>query len=125
MHEIDQEPDSWFASAGRVSHEVLQQETTKVANSKLVSALLNAMPDFLLVLNEKRQIVAVNQRLLMTFGVADPESLLGLRPGEAVGCTHAHEGPMVAALQNIVLFVVPCLPSWLSNSGLRSMVSVS
>lgn len=93
MNEVNQEPDSWFAPAGRVSHETLQQEAVKVVNSELISTLLNAMPDFLLVLNEHRQIVAVNQRLLMTFGVADPESLLGLRPGEAVGCTHAHEGP--------------------------------
>jgi len=123
MHEIDQEPDSWFASAGRVSHEVLQQETAKVANSKLISALLNAMPDFLLVLNEKRQIVAVNQRLLMTFGVADPESLLGLRPGEAVGCTHAHEGPdgcgtaKHCAVCGAVLAIMACQNSGLPQQG--------
>lgn len=123
MNEIKQEPDSWFAPAGRVSHEALLQETAKVANSKLISVLLNAMPDFLLVLNEQRQIVAVNQRLLTTFGVADPESLLGLRPGEAVGCTHAHEGPdgcgtaKHCAVCGAVLAIMACQNSGLPQQG--------
>ncbi|MDK9719355.1 MAG: ATP-binding protein [Trichlorobacter sp.] len=93
MDLVTQQPLSWFAPAGRATHETLQQESEKVANSELVAALLNAMPDLLLVLNQQRQIVTVNQRLLKIFGVADPESLLGLRPGEAVGCTYCHEGP--------------------------------
>lgn len=51
------------------------------------------MPDFLMVLNDKRQIVAVNQQLMNAFGVENPETLLGLRPGEAAGCIHVAEGP--------------------------------
>ncbi len=125
MHEIDQEPDSWFASAGRVSHEVLQQETTKVANSKLVSALLNAMPDFLLVLNEKRQIVAVNQRLLMTFGVADPESLLGLRPGEALAVPMPRRSGWLRHSKTLCCLWCRACHHGCQNSGLPQQVSVS
>jgi len=82
-----------FAPSGRVSEKVLLHETELAANSELITTLLNAMPDFLMVLNEKRQIVAVNKKLLTAFGVENPEALLGLRPGEAVGCVHVKDGP--------------------------------
>lgn len=84
---------SCFAPAGRAAEQVLLHETTLVAGSQLVKTLLDAMPDFLLVLNEQRQIVAVNQRLLAAFGIEKPEQLLGMRPGEALGCVHVPDGP--------------------------------
>jgi hypothetical protein len=93
MNEMNQKPDSWFAPSGRATQELFKDERRVVANSELITTLLNAMPDFLLVLNEYRQIVAVNQRLLKVFGVTDPESLLGLRPGEALDCIHFKDGP--------------------------------
>jgi len=93
MPEMNQEQDSWFAPAGRASEKYLQDEKRAVASSDLIATLLNAMPDFLLVLNERRQIVAVNQRLLTVFGVSNPELLLGLRPGEALDCIHSKDGP--------------------------------
>jgi len=82
-----------FAPAGRASHAELQQESGQIANSELIATLLDAMPDFLLVLNRYRQIVTVNQRLLKAFGVENPESMLGLRPGEALSCIHFKDGP--------------------------------
>ncbi len=85
--------DTFFAPPGRAAIEMLQQETVRVANSEIISTLLDAMPDLLMVLNNHRQIVAVNQRLLSAFGVEDAESLVGLRPGEAVGCIHFKCGP--------------------------------
>lgn len=83
----------WFAPAGRASADELKAEQEKAAHSVLIKTLLNAMPDYLLVLNSNRQIVVVNERLLSAFGVVDPESLLGLRPGEAVNCVHFSDGP--------------------------------
>ena len=91
---IDQgELKTWFAPAGRTSADGLKAEQEKIAHSELINTLLNAMPDYLLVLNSYRQIVAVNERLLSAFGISDPENLLGLRPGEAVSCVHCSEGP--------------------------------
>ena len=84
---------SWFAPAGRASGETLQQEAAKIARSELIATLLDAMPDLLMVLNEYRQIVGANKRLLDTCKVDNPEALLGLRPGEAVGCVRSHDGP--------------------------------
>jgi nitrogen-specific signal transduction histidine kinase len=89
----NQTPASHSIPAGRVDEPTLLHEQSLVSNSELITILLNAMPELVLVLNEQRQIVAANQRLLETFGVEDSQLLLGLRPGEAVGCIHAHEGP--------------------------------
>jgi len=89
----NQTPASHSIPAGRVDEPTLLHEQSLVSNSELITILLNAMPELVLVLNEQRQIVAANQRLLETFGVEDSQMLLGLRPGEAVGCIHAHEGP--------------------------------
>lgn len=89
----DSDTKTYFAPAGRASEQELQHENAITANSELITTLLNAMPDFLMVLNKQRQIIAVNQRLLTTFGVEKPETLLGLRPGEAVDCLHVKDGP--------------------------------
>jgi len=88
-----QNHETYFAPAGRAAEQVLLHESALVVGSQLIRTLLDAMPDFLLVLNEQRQIVTVNQRLLAAFGVEKPEQLLGLRPGEALGCMHAPDGP--------------------------------
>ena len=93
MHHTSHKDPSWFAPSGRASEASFQDEKIAVDNSRLISTLLDAMPNFLLVLNHYRQIVAVNQRLLTVLGVADPESLLGLRPGEALDCIHVKDGP--------------------------------
>lgn len=90
---FDDTASTRFAPAGRVDKEELQYEYQLVGQSNLIKTLMDAMPDFLLVLNQQRQIVAVNQRLLTAFNVEVPESLLGLRPGEAVNCAHFKDGP--------------------------------
>ena len=43
------------------------------------------------MLNERRQILAVNDVLLAELGIENPASVLGLRPGEMIDCVHARE----------------------------------
>lgn len=90
---VIEEKGTFFAPEGRATKEQLKMEQVHVAQSELVKTLLNAMPDYLLVLNSCRQIVAANEQLLFAFGVEEPEMLLGLRPGEAVSCVHFSDGP--------------------------------
>jgi len=71
-------PDARRADPGQVAREVSQ-----VTGSGVVSALLQAVDTTLLVLNAQRQVVAANAP-----GRAG-EALLGLRPGEALGCANA------------------------------------
>lgn len=45
----------------------------------------------LAVLNEQRQILAINDSFLKFLGIEDPQKSLGLRYGEAVECIHSHD----------------------------------
>lgn len=55
--------------------------------------LMDAVPDYAVVLNRHRQIIAANQAFLRALGFDDIEALMGLRLGESVSCTHAHDTP--------------------------------
>lgn len=59
----------------------------------VMGAALRSFGGILLVLNEQRQIVAVNDELLRFLGCRDPQATLGLRPGEALQCVHAGDNP--------------------------------
>lgn len=84
--------DSYFAPAERVSGEQLQREVL-LARNPVVDSLLESVAGLLAVLNEQRQILAVNTALLERLGVTEADAVLGLRPGEAVQCIHATEMP--------------------------------
>lgn len=84
--------ETYFAPAERSSpaditavHNVLQAEPH-------LNELLDAMPLMVVILNSNRQIVAANQRVLEALGI-EIGQVLGKRPGEAVNCIHAVEGP--------------------------------
>ncbi|MDD2365776.1 MAG: PAS domain-containing sensor histidine kinase [Desulfuromonadaceae bacterium] len=84
---------SFFAPPERSDNLELTRQQVTINNAAFITALLDAVPDMMLVLNNNRQIVAVNKRLLSMFGVNNPSIIIGLRPGEAVGCIHSSEGP--------------------------------
>src|SRR5512137_2353675 len=82
-----------FASPWRASAEDLAADLSRAASSPVVEALLRCFGSAVLVLNEHRQILAANTASLEMLGLPDVTGLLGLRPGEAVGCIHAAEEP--------------------------------
>lgn len=84
---------TWFASAERAEPEVLARDALQVTESDLFRVLLKAWHGYVIVLNEHRQVLAVNPALLRDLGTPALECLLGRRPGELVGCRHAWEGP--------------------------------
>ena len=84
---------TYFAPAGRADDNKLSQQHQAVLQAAFITAMLNAVPDMMLVLNEQRQIVAANQKLMSAFGVTDQSVLVGTRLGEAVSCIHSNEGP--------------------------------
>jgi signal transduction histidine kinase len=77
----------------RSSAPQLAEEIDRVAHSPLVDALLVGSGTALAVLDEARQIVALNATYLDLLGVRDPAEVLGMRPGEAAGCAHAGDAP--------------------------------
>ncbi|PIE59522.1 MAG: histidine kinase [Desulfobulbus propionicus] len=82
---------SYFAPAERAKKEEIQEKIRYVSSSPLMSALLNSVGGLLAVLDEHRQILAVNETFLKMIGAKDPEASLGLRMGEVLDCVHAHE----------------------------------
>ncbi|MFI5377875.1 MAG: ATP-binding protein [Tepidisphaerales bacterium] len=82
---------SHFAPAERSSEDELRLEIAMVSKNPVVDALLNLAGGVLAVLNERRQIIAVNDGFLRWLGVKDAAKVIGLRPGEAVGCIYASE----------------------------------
>lgn len=85
--------DTYFAKAERSSDAQLNDEIKIIAESPLISNLMTTIGGLLAVLDENRQIVALNQAMLKIIGVDSVEEILGCRPGEAFHCIHSAEMP--------------------------------
>ena len=81
-----------FAPAERAAPKDIDRQTQLIASQKLLGVLPDVVPCILIVVNEHRQIVFANERLL---NLLPPEQrqagILGRRPGEVLGCIHAFE----------------------------------
>ena len=82
-----------FAPPERASQEALERQARYFAGQTLLRQLLDAMPNIVLILNRERQTVFANARVRELFGADSRQSIIGLRPGEALGCMHACETP--------------------------------
>ena len=85
--------ETHFASPERADQSVLEQEIRVVGKSPVIDGLMNVVSGLLAVLNEHRQVIAVNDSFLRLLGLEDVRKVIGLRPGEAISCIHAHELP--------------------------------
>ena len=80
-----------FAPAERDSQERVQKQSRSLLAVSMLRQLLDAVPEILLILNDKRQIVFANQRLLDVLGCQDAKTLIGARFGETLECRHSSE----------------------------------
>jgi signal transduction histidine kinase len=80
-----------FLPAERAGSEELKRDLALTARSPVVGALLESWGGSLAILNRRRQIIAINTAYLELLGVAEASAVLGMRPGEAVHCRHAHD----------------------------------
>ena len=85
--------DKYFATAERATAEQLHSAHEIISQSVVVEGLLETVSGLLAVLNEQRQIISLNDSFLKILGIEDPVHALGLRPGNALGCIHAHDTP--------------------------------
>jgi len=88
-----QKNGTYFLPPERADAESLKASIKLASHSPVVSCLLEAVNGCLAVLNEQRQIVAVNDAMAKRLGIGNPLEAWGLRPGEALGCVHACKGP--------------------------------
>lgn len=84
---------TYFASPERSTSQELKKEIDIVSQSPVMTGLLHSVNGLLAVLDENRQILALNDSFMEMLGVDDPKKALGLRPGEALACVHAHDEP--------------------------------
>lgn len=84
---MDLSEPTQFAPAERSTPEELDQQAHWL--DALPLDLLNAVPNFCMVLNDNRQIVFGNTALLQALKIADAEPIKGLRPGEVLNCVHS------------------------------------
>ncbi len=76
-----------FLPAPRVSAEEVARQSAQWASSEMAN-MAHILPFMLLAANAQRQIVFTNKPFLEFVGLAE-EEVLGLRPGESLGCVHA------------------------------------
>lgn len=80
-----------FAPAERADSKSVLLAAKLLGSSGLVHPLTNALPSILLILNQQRQVVFKNQRLMELLGTSSDLDVLGKRPGELLDCIHASE----------------------------------
>jgi signal transduction histidine kinase len=85
--------DTYFAPAQRTERRKFTNQVETISRNPIMDALLKAAAGILVVLNEDRQIVALNHAFLKEIGVKDAEKVLGMRLGESLHCVHAFEKP--------------------------------
>lgn len=84
---------TWFAPAERADPQEVMEMSQFVRENPLFQAILESIDGYLMILNSQRQVLAMNRQLLDDLNVKDPNCLTGDRPGEILGCIHAHTGP--------------------------------
>jgi signal transduction histidine kinase len=85
--------DTYFAPSERTDDKDLAAEIKIVNSNPVMTGLLHSISGLLAILDEHRQVVALNDSFLKMLGIDDPHDFLGLRPGEALECIYAHEEP--------------------------------
>ena len=84
-------PVTFFAPAEREPLEVVQRQAGSFGRSPVSRTLVKATLNYLFVLNSRRQIVMASENVLELVPGKTMDQIIGLRPGEALGCIHASE----------------------------------
>lgn len=85
--------DTYFAPAKKTSEKDFQTQINAVSHSPVVETILEIASGLLLILNQDRQIVAVNHGLVEMLGISDIQSVLGFRFGAIMSCPNADQAP--------------------------------
>jgi hypothetical protein len=84
-------PITFFAPAVREPIAVVRRQAARLGQTPLTRTILNASLNYLFVLNARRQIVMASENVLDLVPGKTMDQVVGLRPGEALGCIHAAE----------------------------------
>jgi signal transduction histidine kinase len=90
---VRNDEETFFAAPGRAGGDELRLDIEIVSNNPVMTGLLTNIGGLIAILNSHRQIISINSDFLKLLGIDDPVTALGLRPGEALNCLHADDGP--------------------------------
>ncbi len=76
----------------RVAEHILDAQVASLRDNPLVHLLLDATGLMVMILNDRRQILYASSGIRSMLDMPPEEALIGLRPGDAVGCIHAGAG---------------------------------
>jgi K+-sensing histidine kinase KdpD len=77
---------SLHASAQRTDQDKILDQARQLQENETLSMVLDAIPQYVAILDENRQIVAANSRFVGDFTSGQMDEIMGVRPGELVGC---------------------------------------
>lgn len=80
-----------FAPAERDDLQIIQDKYYQLMNLPQIKKIADSLPDILMILNNKRQVVFANERLIELLKFDSIENVLGLRPGELLNCQHSNK----------------------------------
>ncbi len=83
--------ETQFAPPERTPQEILLAQINALKEHDELTRVLDAIPEYVMVLNNEREIVFANKSLLEYLELDDEFLSKGFRPGEAINCQHAFE----------------------------------
>lgn len=84
---------TYFAPAERDDNDTVMKVSKIIESEPIIQAILESVDGYIMVLNSKRQVLAMNKQLVKDLKIETPSCLFGNRPGEILGCIHSAEMP--------------------------------
>jgi len=91
--QVPDAPKTFHAPAGRLPVEEILRQRSNLGTLAGLAPLLDCMPDWVMILNEERQIIFGNKALRETIDDRAGPDILGLRMGELLDCRQAALAP--------------------------------
>ena len=80
-----------FAAPERAPIEIIHRQRAALAQSPLTPQLVESVLNYVFILNAQRQIVFVSRNVQELLHNKSLDSIIGMRPGEALDCQHSRE----------------------------------
>jgi len=84
-------PITFFAPAERKPVDLVRRQADSFNQAPLTRTFVNGTMNYLMVLNPQRQIVVASETVLDLVPDRTMDQIVGLRPGEALGCIYAYQ----------------------------------
>jgi hypothetical protein len=84
---------TYFASPERTPEEELDHRHALLVGDEGLSHLLDAMPEFVMIVGPTRQILLGNRAVVDFAASQGYQAFIGARPGEILSCRHALSAP--------------------------------